>query len=377
MFNGLEDIDWASMEHAFGSAAEVPSLLRAMRSVNAEERKKAFDEFYGAVYHQNSVYEPTAASLPFLFEMACDTDTPDRAAVVQLIVGIGDDALSRLDGDYLDLPALEAAVAHMRRHADALVALTADPDPDVRRAAIPALGLFVDDDGGRRADALLHERLAAEDGHRLLVPLHRTPGRSLPRPAVRSQQPPHTRRRRVHHPRDLRDHPPDPRERPDLPGETRRLRPGLQHRRHLGEPLVRQTPSRAGRAGRAQRVRPAVHPRAMPHRHRLRRHTRPTRHLRLRHTLREPTRRPQPQPLPALPLHRGHPRVPHTAGMPTFDTSSIEPGNVSRRRLLRARTVSSGQSISRHNHGSTADSVLPAPVGTRNSAGRPSAAKRS
>lgn len=171
MFNGLDDIDWASMEHAYGSAAEVPSLLRAMRSANAEERTEAFGEFYGAVYHQNSVYEPTAASLPFLFEMACDTDTPDRAAVVQLIVGIGDDALSRLDGDYLDLPVLEAAVAHMRQHADALVALTADPDPEVRRAAIPALGLFVDDDGGRRADALLHERLATEDGlmERLVV----------------------------------------------------------------------------------------------------------------------------------------------------------------------------------------------------------------
>ncbi|MGC0417929.1 hypothetical protein [Embleya sp. AB8] len=164
MFNGLDDIDWASMEHAYGSAAEVPALLRAMRSADAEERLEAFGRFYSAVYHQNSVYEPTAASLPFLFEMARDAGTPDRAAVVRLIVGIGDDALSRLDGEYIDLPTLQAAVTEMRRHADILVVLAADPDPDVRRAAIPALGLFVDDDGGGRAAALLQERLAAADG---------------------------------------------------------------------------------------------------------------------------------------------------------------------------------------------------------------------
>ncbi|OPC76697.1 hypothetical protein B4N89_45245 [Embleya scabrispora] len=164
MFNGLDDIDWACLEHAYGSAEEVPGLLRAMRSPDADKREKAFDRYRGAVYHQGSVYESTAASLPFLFEMARDAGTPDRAAVVRLVVGVGNDALIRLDGGYLHLPVLQAAVTHMRRHADALVALTADPDPDVRRAAIPALGLFVDDDGGARAAALLRERMATADG---------------------------------------------------------------------------------------------------------------------------------------------------------------------------------------------------------------------
>ncbi|MFE2867715.1 HEAT repeat domain-containing protein [Embleya sp. NPDC059259] len=165
MFTGLDDIDWASMEHAYGSAEGVPALLRSMGSADVEERNEAFGEFYGAVYHQNSVYEPTAASLPFLFELACDPKTPDRAAVVRLIVGIGDDAMASLD-HWTDgpLPAWLDAVAELRRRADTLVAFTADPDVCVRRAGIPALALFVDDGGGARAVALLRDRLRAEHG---------------------------------------------------------------------------------------------------------------------------------------------------------------------------------------------------------------------
>jgi hypothetical protein len=47
------------------------------------------------VHHQGSVYPPAAASLPFLFEPAGDDTTPDRAAVIALLVGIGRESLGR------------------------------------------------------------------------------------------------------------------------------------------------------------------------------------------------------------------------------------------------------------------------------------------
>ena len=50
MFDGLHEIDWASMEHAYGSAEEVPALLWALRSANPVERRTALDRFYGAVH---------------------------------------------------------------------------------------------------------------------------------------------------------------------------------------------------------------------------------------------------------------------------------------------------------------------------------------
>ncbi|MEU1601216.1 HEAT repeat domain-containing protein [Streptomyces sp. NPDC005708] len=168
MFDGLHDIDWASLEHAYGSAEEVPVLLTALRSPDAEERHKALDRFYGAVHHQGSVYPPTAASLPFLFELAVDGATPDRAAVVALLVSIGRESLDRGfedDGteiEYYPPMGCAQAVAFLRERGVEFANLARDPDPDVRLAAIPGLGLFLDD--ADRAAAVLRERLAAERG---------------------------------------------------------------------------------------------------------------------------------------------------------------------------------------------------------------------
>ncbi|MGW0778826.1 HEAT repeat domain-containing protein [Streptomyces sp. NPDC002835] len=168
MFDGLHDIDWASMEHAYGSAEEVPALLWALCSLDTEERRKALDRFYGALHHQGSVYPPTAASLPFLFELAADGATPDRPAVVALLVNIGRESLERGfedDGteiEYYPPTGCAQAVALLRERGGEFAALARDNDPDVRLAAIGGLGLFLDD--ADRAAAVLRERLAAEPG---------------------------------------------------------------------------------------------------------------------------------------------------------------------------------------------------------------------
>ncbi|MEU6258612.1 HEAT repeat domain-containing protein [Streptomyces sp. NPDC047043] len=168
MFDGLHDIDWASMEHAYGSAEEMPALLTALRSPDAVERRKALDRFYGAVHHQGSVYAATAASLPFLFELAADAATPDRAAVVALLVSIGRESLDsgfEDDGteiEYYPPMGCAQAVAFLRERGARFAVLARDPDPGVRLAAIPGLGLFTDD--ADLAAAVLRERLAAEQG---------------------------------------------------------------------------------------------------------------------------------------------------------------------------------------------------------------------
>lgn len=168
MFEGLHDIDWASMEHAYGTAEEVPALLWALRSPEAEERCKALERFYGAVHHQGSVYPSTAASLPFLFELAADGATPDRAAVVALLVSIGHESLEggfEDDGteiEYYPPMGCAQAVAFLCERGGEFAEFARDSDPDVRLAAIPGLGFFLDD--ADRAVAVLRERLAAERG---------------------------------------------------------------------------------------------------------------------------------------------------------------------------------------------------------------------
>ncbi|WP_043476849.1 HEAT repeat domain-containing protein [Kitasatospora sp. MBT66] len=164
----LEDVDWSSMGHAYGSAEEVPLLLERMASPDPEVREEAFRRFYSAAHHQGDVYRCTTASIPFLFALADDDRTPDRAAVLGLLLSIGRAALDcDPEGIYcspagdMSTPYAET-VPRMREHAADFERYAADPDPGVRRAAVPALGLFLDDTD--RAFALLRERLAAESG---------------------------------------------------------------------------------------------------------------------------------------------------------------------------------------------------------------------
>ncbi|CAN3977459.1 hypothetical protein KPATCC21470_0082 [Kitasatospora purpeofusca] len=168
MINNLEDVDWSSMGHAYGSAEEVPLWLERMASPDPEVREEAFSSFYGSAHHQGGVYRCTTASIPYLFALADDPRTPDRAAVLALLLSIGRAALDcDPEGIYYSAAGdmstpYEEAVPRMRERAADFERYAADPDPRVRRAAVPALGLFLDDTD--RAFALLRERLAAESG---------------------------------------------------------------------------------------------------------------------------------------------------------------------------------------------------------------------
>lgn len=157
MLRGLHEVDWASMHHAYGSAEEVPALLEALRSPNAEVRGQALSDFYNKVHHQGDVYRSTTASLPFLLELAGDPATPDRHEIVALLVSIGEVAVERCDIDYVDADFVGAAV-FLRAHAEAFVDLAGDAACRVRQAAIPGLGLLLAN--ANRALDLLQERSA-------------------------------------------------------------------------------------------------------------------------------------------------------------------------------------------------------------------------
>jgi hypothetical protein len=170
----LDSIDWSSMGHAYGPAGDLPAWLRNMTSPDPEVRERAFGDFYSAAHHQGDVYPCTTASLPFLFAMADDPATPDRASVVALLVSIGGEAAERTDGIWIgpDGTASTAGAdssALIRERGESFVVYASDPDARVRGAAIAGLGLFLDD--VERAVTVLRDRLKAETGtaERLLV----------------------------------------------------------------------------------------------------------------------------------------------------------------------------------------------------------------
>ncbi|MFE2009404.1 PBS lyase [Streptomyces sp. NPDC059491] len=172
MLTGIEEVDWASLGHAYGPADDVPELLRGLASADPAERETALDGMYGAVHHQGDVYDSTLACIPFLLELVADPAVEDRGCIVELLTSIGgielddDDELDALDelapDDEEFIPAANYAMAAaaIAAGADVFLGLVSDPDPEVRLAAPCALASLHPEPA--RALTLLRERLTVE-----------------------------------------------------------------------------------------------------------------------------------------------------------------------------------------------------------------------
>lgn len=90
MLDGLENVDWGSLTHAYGEATDVPPLLRSLLSSDAKERERAVDDLFGNIWHQGTVYPATAAAVPFLYELLTAPEVPSKTDIAQLLACIAD-----------------------------------------------------------------------------------------------------------------------------------------------------------------------------------------------------------------------------------------------------------------------------------------------
>ena len=86
----LDRIPWRDLTHAYGSAKDVPGLLRALRTAPPDRpgEEGPLWQLFGNIWHQGTVYEATAYAVPFLIDIASDPRTPDRAGVLSLLAEI-------------------------------------------------------------------------------------------------------------------------------------------------------------------------------------------------------------------------------------------------------------------------------------------------
>ncbi|MFB9838204.1 hypothetical protein [Actinoallomurus acaciae] len=130
MLDGLDDVEWSELSHAYGDAGDVPGLLRRAAS-GGDATEEAFSEIIGCLFHQGTVYSATVAAVPFLTELA--RYAPARRSEFVWLLGM----LS--DPHHAHGSAFDAVKAAISADADVLVALLGDADPQVRAASAYAL----------------------------------------------------------------------------------------------------------------------------------------------------------------------------------------------------------------------------------------------
>ncbi|MEU8524532.1 hypothetical protein AB0C77_02855, partial [Streptomyces sp. NPDC048629] len=184
MLAGIDEVDWASLGHAYGPADDVPALLRGLASDDPDARETALDGLYGAVHHQGDVYDSTLACIPFLLELVADPEVQDRGGIVELLTSIGgidldgDDELDELDLDedeFEDAANYAMAAAGVAAGAEVFFGLVFDPDPEVRLAAPCALASLHPEPA--RVLTLLRERLTVENDTQVRLALVEAVGR--------------------------------------------------------------------------------------------------------------------------------------------------------------------------------------------------------
>ncbi|OLZ59364.1 hypothetical protein AVW11_26555 [Streptomyces amritsarensis] len=124
--DGLDTRPWSSLSHAYGSAEDVPDLLRALAGADVDAAKEALSGLYGSVLHQGTVYAASAEAVPFLAEIAVAGH--HTADVLALLGGMAESE----DEDGVAPGAVRAAVAD---RLPSLLPLLASPEPEVRRTA--------------------------------------------------------------------------------------------------------------------------------------------------------------------------------------------------------------------------------------------------
>lgn len=164
---GLDDVEWDELEHAYGTAEDVPDRLRALATGDEDARRDARYWLSGSIHHQGTIYSATAPAVPFLVRLACDPATNDRAWIVRFLADLAvsspEDYVwsgaprGRPEGDddplAMSYAAVEAALPQ-------IVALLDDADPAVRANAAYTASFFFEH-AAKVRDAV-RARLASE-----------------------------------------------------------------------------------------------------------------------------------------------------------------------------------------------------------------------
>lgn len=85
MFEKLDHVNWSALEHAYGTAEDVPEQIRNLASLESEDREKALIFFWCKVIHQGTVCSATPQTIPFLLEIIESPLGENKAELLEII----------------------------------------------------------------------------------------------------------------------------------------------------------------------------------------------------------------------------------------------------------------------------------------------------
>lgn len=83
---GLDEINWAQITDAHGTAEDLPKHLKQLQSSDPEEYISAGDNLFSDICSHGTRYEASAKTVPFLYALISTSKTMAREALLNLLV---------------------------------------------------------------------------------------------------------------------------------------------------------------------------------------------------------------------------------------------------------------------------------------------------
>ncbi|MCX4580785.1 hypothetical protein OHB41_48300 [Streptomyces sp. NBC_01571] len=112
LLTGLDEVEWSNLNHAYGTAADVPGQLRALCGDDELARQQAVSSLFDHLAHQGSRCQASPYAVPFLARIALAGPDRAREDALELLTGLAvnwDEEREIIDG--ADIAAWRAEAA--------------------------------------------------------------------------------------------------------------------------------------------------------------------------------------------------------------------------------------------------------------------------